>query len=94
MPCFGLIPAIPAIRKYVEVRSKFGENSNEVTVEAALISAWPVTSWQMEPSFVQCTSGKSGENPGTVMFCASRLNSGMLYHAFASSTNCMVVNSS
>lgn len=36
-------------------------------VDAALISASPVTSWQMEPSEVQRAPENEGEKPGTVM---------------------------
>ena len=50
---FGLMPAIPAIIKYVVVRSKRGELARAVIVEAALISASPVVTWQMLPSNVQ-----------------------------------------
>ena len=81
------MPAIPAMRKYVWVRSKRGDWTRAVIVEAALISASPVTSWQMDPCRVQWAWGKRGENPGTVMLCSSTLNSGMPCHASPSESN-------
>lgn len=72
VPCLGLTPPIPPMRKYVEVRSKAGERVRAVMVEAALISDSPVVSWQTEPSARQWACGKRGEKPGTVMFFARR----------------------
>lgn len=64
-----------------------------VMVVAALISDSPVVSWQTEPSFRQCTSGKRGEKPGMVMFLASRspidpLVLAFVYQMSASGENC------
>lgn len=42
VPYFGLTPAMPAIRKYVEVKSKSGDATREDIVTAALISDSPV----------------------------------------------------
>lgn len=38
VPSLGLIPPMPAMRKYVFLRSKMDENTSAVTVAAALIS--------------------------------------------------------
>lgn len=75
------------MRKYVRLRSKAEERTRAVIVDAALISDSPVTAWQIDPSLVQCACGKSGENPGTVTFCSSRLNSGIPYQASSSGVN-------
>ena len=50
--------------------------------------ASPVTSWQTSPLEVQCTSGNNGENPGTVIFRASKSNSGIPYQTSPSGGNC------
>lgn len=38
VPSLGLMPPIPAMRKYVFLRSKMDESASAVTVAAALIS--------------------------------------------------------
>ena len=49
VPSDGLIPAIPATRKYVLVKSKRGETESAVMVVAALISASPtIISWSYD----------------------------------------------
>lgn len=99
----GLTPPIPAIKKYVCDKSNLVDAMSAMIVTAALISAGlsvplystkhvhlppsPVVSWQMLPSSVQWTSGKSIDSPGTVMLAARTLNSGMPYHASASGAN-------
>lgn len=48
----------------------------------------PVTTSQTSPLAVQWTSGYKGERPGTVMFLARILNSGMPYQTSPSGGNC------
>lgn len=43
------------------MRSNEGDRKSEVMVVAALISASPVVSWQIDPPFVQWASGNRGE---------------------------------
>jgi hypothetical protein len=45
----------------------------------------------MFPSAVQWTSGKSGDNPVTVIFFPKTLNSGMPYQTLASGVNMLII---
>ena len=87
----GLIPAMPAIKKYVCVRLKRGERTKAVMVEAALISASPVISSQRSPDSEQCASGNKGEKPGTVTLLAVRPSDSCDRNVSPSGANCFCI---
>jgi hypothetical protein len=63
---------MPAIKKYVDLRSRSGDACSAIALVAALVMPSPVVKRHACPSAVQCSVGNCGDAPGIVTFCARK----------------------